>query len=351
MRPQVRDARDPRSFDPPPALGDRILDKKRDQSADELINGADRFDARIKRRDLAANVTEKIDLANLRKIDEARAQGVVEVMRVIGDAVGECRGLCLGGSEMRKFEIMNRIIFKDRRGKSAFRITRADPAIGLQERAIMLDEPFQRLPSQIESIEGRVAAFELGDNSQRLGVMIEAAVRSHEFVEHILASVAKWRVAKIMRQGKRLGEIVVEAERASKRARDLTDFERVGEPGTEMVSLVRNKDLRLVGEPPESRAMDDAVAIALKYRARWRMRLRDQPSAASCRVSGVSRARGNDSESESGRKVASSHENLDCAARLIALAGLPTYLTYYKRRQAARVRAAVCPSAPSKSLK
>ena len=89
MRPKVRNARDPRCFDPPPALGDRILDKKRDQPAHELVNGTDRFEARIKRRDLAANVTEKIGLVNLRKIDEARAQGVVEVMRVIGDAVGE----------------------------------------------------------------------------------------------------------------------------------------------------------------------------------------------------------------------------------------------------------------------
>jgi iron-sulfur cluster assembly accessory protein len=299
------------------------------------MNSPDRFEAGIKRRDLAANVTEKIDLADLRKIDEARAQGVVEVMRVIGDAVGECRGLCLGASEMRKFEITNRIIFKDRRGKSAFRITRGHPAIGLQKRAVMFDEPFQGLPSQIESIEGRVAAFELGDNSQRLGVMIEAAVRSHQLVEHILAGVAKRRVTKIMRKRKRLGEIVVEAERAGKRARDLTDFQRMGEPGAEMVALVRNEDLRLVGEPPEGGAMDDAVAIALKYRARWRMRLRDQPSAASCRIGGVRRARGG--ESESGRKVASRHENLDCAALLIAAAGLPTYLTYFKRRQAARV--------------
>jgi iron-sulfur cluster assembly accessory protein len=330
MRPHVLGARDPGGCDPPTALGDRILDKKRDQPAHELMNGADRFEARIKRRDLAANGTEKIDLANLGKIDEARAQGVVEVMRVIGDTVGECRGLCLGAGEMRKFEIMNRIIFKDRRGKPAFRITRGDPAIGLQKRAVMFDEPFQGLPSQIESIKGRVAAFELGDNSQRLGVMIEAAVRSHLFVEHILASVAKRRVAKIMRKRKRLGEIVVEAERAGKRACDLTDFERMGEPGTEMVALVRNEDLRLVGQPPEGRAMDDAVAITLKDRARWRMRLRDQPSAALCRIGGVRRARGG----ESGRKVASRHENLDCAARLIAAAGLPTYLTYCKRRQA-----------------
>ena len=325
MRPHVLDARDPRRFDPPPALSDRILDKKRDQPAHEFMNGTDRFETRIKRRDLAANVTEKIDLATLRKIDEARAQGVVEVMRVIGDAVGECRGLCLGAGEMRKFEIMNRIIFKDSRGKSAFRIMRGHSAIGLHKRAVMFDEPFQRLPSQIESIEGGVAAFELGDNSQRLGVMVEAAVRSHEFIEHILAGVAKRRVAKIMRKRKRLGEIIVEAERAGKRARDLTHFERVGEPGAEMVALVRNEDLRLVGEPPEGRAMDDAVAIALKYRARWRMRLGDQPSAASRRIGGVRRARGD--ASESGRKIASCHENLDFAVRLIAAAGLQTYLT------------------------
>jgi hypothetical protein len=71
--------------------------------------------------------------------------------------------------------------------------------------------------------------------------------------------------------------------------------------------------------------MDDAIAIALKYRARWRMRLRDQPSAASCRIGGVRRARGDASESR--RKVADWHQNLDCAAGLIAAAGIPTYLT------------------------
>ena len=151
---------------------------------------------------------------------------------------------------MRKFEIMNRIIFKDRRGKSAFHITRGHLAIGLQKRAVMLDEPFQRLPREIESIEGRVAGLKLGDDSQRLGVMIEAAVRSHQLIEHILASVAKRRVAKIMGKRKRLGEIVVEAERAGERAGDLTDLQRMGESGAKMVAFVRNKNLRLVGQPP-----------------------------------------------------------------------------------------------------
>jgi hypothetical protein len=80
--------------------------------------------------------------------------------------------------------------------------------------------------------------------------------------------VAEWRVAKIMRERQRLGEIVVEAERAGKRASDLTDLERMGKSCSKMIALVRDKNLRLVGEPPERRAMDDAVAIPLKHRAR-----------------------------------------------------------------------------------
>jgi hypothetical protein len=53
-------------------------------------------------------------------------------MRVIGDAVGQCRGLRLGAGEIREFEVMDRIVFKDRHGNPAFRISRGHPAIGLQ---------------------------------------------------------------------------------------------------------------------------------------------------------------------------------------------------------------------------
>jgi hypothetical protein len=71
--PHLLDARGPRGFDPPTAFGDCILDKKCDQPAHELMDCSDRFEAGIKRGDLAANVPEKIGLANLGKIDEARA--------------------------------------------------------------------------------------------------------------------------------------------------------------------------------------------------------------------------------------------------------------------------------------
>ena len=68
------------------------------------------------------------------------------------------------------------------------------------------------------------------------------------------------RVAKITRERKRLSEIVVEAERAG----DLTDLERMGEPCAEIVPLVRNKDLCLMGEPAKGRAVYDTVTVTLE---------------------------------------------------------------------------------------
>ena len=72
------------------------------------------------------------------------------------------------------------------------------------------------------------------------------------------------RMAEIVAERDRLGEIVVEPERAGERARDLRDLDRMGEPGAEMVALVMDEHLGLVGEPAEGGGMDDAVAVALE---------------------------------------------------------------------------------------
>ena len=71
----------------------------------------------------------------------------------------------------------------------------------------------------------------------------------------------------------------------------MTDFERVGEPGTEMVSLVRNKDLRLVGEPAERGGMDDAIAIATEIATGGARRLGMEPAPAGRGIRGIGRAR------------------------------------------------------------
>ena len=83
-------------------------------------------------------------------------------------------------------------------------------------------------------------------------------------------------MAEIVAERDRLGEIVVEPKRPGERARDLRHLDRVGQAGAEMVALVMDEHLRLVGEAAEGGRMDDAVAVALERRPRRRRRLGDE---------------------------------------------------------------------------
>ena len=100
--------------------------------------------------------------------------------------------------------------------------------------------------------------------------------RGHAGVERVLAGVAERRVAEVVAERDRLGEVVVEPERAGERAGDLRHLDRMGEPGAEMVALVMDEHLGLVGEAAEGGRMDDAVAVALEFGARRRRRLGDE---------------------------------------------------------------------------
>src|SRR6185437_5944193 len=106
------------------------------------------------------------------------------------------------------------------------------------------------------------------------------AVRGHLGVERLLAGVTERRMAEIVREGERLGEVLVETEHPRDRARDLRDFEAVGQPGAVMIALVVDKDLRLVLQPAKRGRMDDAVAVSLKRRAHVVLRLGVEPAAA-----------------------------------------------------------------------
>ena len=71
--------------------------------------------------------------------------------------------------------------------------------------------------------------------------MIEAAEGGEAVIERALAGMAERRMAEIVRKRQRFGEILVEAERAGERTRDLGHFKRVGEPGAVVVALVRRR--------------------------------------------------------------------------------------------------------------
>ena len=154
----------------------------------------------------------------------------------------------------------------------------------------MLDEAGERRLGQVEAVEVGVAALELGDDAQRMAVVVEAAVAGHAGVERVLAGMAERRVAEVVAERDRLGEVVVELQRAGERAGDLRHLDRVGEAGAEMVALVIDEHLGLVGEAAEGGRMDDAVAVALEFGAGRRRRLGDEAAGRARRVGRVGRA-------------------------------------------------------------
>jgi hypothetical protein len=68
-------------------------------------------------------------------------------------------------------------------------------------------------------------------------------------------------------QRDRLGQVLVQSQRAGEGARDARDLDRVGHPRAIMIARPIKEDLRLVFEPPEGTAVDDPVAVALKSSA------------------------------------------------------------------------------------
>jgi hypothetical protein len=118
--------------------------------------------------------------------------------------------------------------------------------------------------------------------------VVEPAGVLERGLQRILAGVTEGWVAEVVGQAQRLGEVLVEAERASDGPADLRDFEAVGEANAEMVTVGRNEHLRLVAESPEGDRVNDAVAVALEDvagAARARLGFRMKPATRMLRMS------------------------------------------------------------------
>ncbi len=119
--------------------------------------------------------------------------------------------------------------------------------------------------------------------------MVEAAERGQAGVERALPGMAERRMAEIVRQRQRLGEIFVESKPAGERAGHLRHFKGVGEPRAVMVALVEDEHLGLVLEAAEGGRVDDPVAIAAEGAAAFAGGLGMEPAAALGRVARVGR--------------------------------------------------------------
>ena len=87
-------------------------------------------------------------------------------------------------------------------------------------------------------------------------------------LQRVLAAMAERRMAEVMGQAQRLGQVFVQPQRPGHRPPDLRHFDRMGQANAEMIAVGRDEHLRLVAEAAEGDRMDDAVPVALEDIAR-----------------------------------------------------------------------------------
>ena len=103
---------------------------------------------------------------------------------------------------------------------------------------------------------------------QRLLVVAEAAAEAllEHVIERLLAGVPERRMAHVVAEPDRLGQILVQAQRPRHAARDRGRLERVRHARAVVVALRVDEDLRLALQAPERLGVDDPVAVALERR-------------------------------------------------------------------------------------
>ena len=110
-------------------------------------------------------------------------------------------------------------------------------------------------------VEAAPVVLQLFHHAHRLAVMIEAAL--DQLVQRRFAGVAERGVSEVVAEADGLGEDFVEAQRLGNGARDLRHLEHVRQARSVVIALGCQEHLRLVFEPAERLAVDDAVAVAL----------------------------------------------------------------------------------------
>jgi hypothetical protein len=263
-----------------------VFDEARDDAPDQFMDDAHPLQPGMTRRDIVQQVPQEGNLAQVFEVEQTGAQPVVDVMGVIGDIVGERRALRLGRGEQLKLKRKNCVEFIDFEWNiSIIVMSRMRSA----QRAIMFDQPFQRLVAQVEPVPAGVAPLQLCDDAQGVGVVVEAAEGRHTGVQDFLASMTETGMAEVMGERRRLGEVFVQRQPARKGPRNLSHFDRMGQAGAEMIAFQRDEHLGLVGEAAEGGRMDQPVAVALEFAARRRGRLGVKPPPAAAPVGGKRR--------------------------------------------------------------
>ena len=123
----------------------------------------------------------------------------------------------------------------------------------------VVQDPIANLPGQVQPLPLLLQHLH---NTDTLLIMREPLAA--EPVEHRLPRMTKRRMSQIVPQRDRLRQRLIQPQRFRDRARYLRYFQRVRQARPVMVALRRKEHLRLLLQPADCLAMDDAVPVPLK---------------------------------------------------------------------------------------
>ena len=125
------------------------------------------------------------------------------------------------------------------------------------------------LAHRVGQVQARAIFFQHFDNAAALFVVAKRVpLRVRDCG---LAGVAERRVPEVVPQADRFDQIFVQAQCARDGAGDLRHLQRVREPRAIVIAKRRDKDLRFMFQPAKRLGVQDAVAVALKAGAHWRL--------------------------------------------------------------------------------
>ena len=100
-----------------------------------------------------------------------------------------------------------------------------------------------------------VTLLEVLDDAQRMQVVVESPpVTRKAAIERPLAGMTEGRVADVVDQRQRLGQVFVQAEFGGGGAGDLRDLNGVGQTAAKVIGRATGEYLRLSCQPAEGRA-------------------------------------------------------------------------------------------------
>src|SRR4051812_26796335 len=104
--------------------------------------------------------------------------------------------------------------------------------------------------------------------------MLKPAVRTHALIECILARMSERSMAEGVSQADGLRERFIESQRKRCGTGNLRNFNRMRDSRAVQVALVIDEHLCFVDEPAEGVGVNDPIAIALEFAAKFRFGLR-----------------------------------------------------------------------------